>query len=301
MTADLSYSGVTNQLPVANAGVDQLTFTNMLVNLDGSGSFDPDGNYPLTYSWSQASGLPITLINPGTVSPSFIALSQPAVVVLQLVVTDSLGAVSSPDNVIITIINSPPVADAGPDQTVSALAMVTLDGTGSFDPDGNLPLLYSWFQTSGPGAPLSNPNAAQPTFLAPPIVGVMTFDLYVTDSLGTTSPPDSVSITIQNQAPVANAGPDQTVIIGSMVTLDGTASYDPDGHLPLTYQWIQTGGLVVALDNPAICSPTFVSPSSASTLTFSLVVTDSLMQASVQDTVSIFVTGFKVYIPIAIR
>ena len=301
MTADLSYAGVTNQPPVANAGPDQVVFTNLMVTLDGSGSFDPEGNYPLTYSWSQASGLPITLINPGTVSPSFIALSQPAVVVLQLVVTDSLGAVSSPDYVIITIVNSPPVADAGPDQTVSALAMVTLDGTGSFDPDGNLPLTYQWFETSGTGMGLSNPLAAQPTFPAPPMPCVLTFDLYVTDSLGTTSPPDTVIITVQNQAPVANAGPDQTVMIESMVTLDGTASYDPDGHVPLTYQWIQTGGLVVALDNPAICSPTFVSPSSASTLTFSLVVTDSLMQTSVQDTVSIYVTGSKVYIPIAIR
>lgn len=301
MTADLSYSGVTNQPPVANAGADQVVFTNSLVTLDGSGSFDPDNNYPLTYYWSQVSGLPITLDNPGAVYPTFIAPSQQAVVILQLVVTDSLGTISSPDNVIITIINSPPIANAGPDQSVSALALVMLDGSGSFDPDRNYPLLYSWLQTSGPGAPLSNPNAAQPTFQAPPMNGVLNFDLYVTDSLGTTSSPDSVTITVQNQLPVANAGPDQTVIVGSMVTLDGTASYDPDGHLPLMYQWTQTAGPVVVLDDPTACSPTFISPSTTSTLTFSLVVTDSLMQASVPDSVSIFVTGFKFYIPMVIR
>lgn len=301
MTADLAYTGVTNQAPVANAGPDQVVFTNLMVTLDGSGSFDPDGNYPLTYSWSQASGLPITLINPGTVSPTFIATSQPAVVVLQLVVTDSLGAISTPDFVIITIINSPPVADAGPDQTVTALALVTLDGTGSYDPDGNLPLTYQWFQTSGPGVPLSNPQAVQPTFPAPPVPGVLTFDLYVFDSLGGASLPDSVTITVQNQAPVANAGPDQTVIVGSAVTLDGTASYDPDGHLPLTYLWTQTAGPVVVLDDPTACSPTFVSPSSSATLIFSLTVTDSLMQASVPDAVVIFVQGYRSYIPIVIR
>ncbi|HPR34542.1 MAG TPA: M6 family metalloprotease domain-containing protein [Anaerolineaceae bacterium] len=301
MTADLSYSGVTNQSPVANAGPDQFVFTNLMVTLDGSGSFDPDGNYPLTYSWSQVSGPAVTLSNPGAVYPTFIAPSQPAIVVLQLVVTDSLGAIAIPDNVIITILNNPPVADAGSDQTVSALAMVTLDGTGSFDPDGNLPLLYSWFQTSGAGAPLSNPNAAQPTFQAPPIVGVMTFDLYVTDSLGTTSPPDSVTITVQNQAPVANAGSDQTVIVNTLVTLDGTASLDPDGHLPLMYLWTQTGGPLVLLDNPAACSPGFVSPLNGVTLTFSLVVTDSLMVPSVPDTVSIFVIGSSVYLPMLIR
>ena len=194
MTADLSYSGVTNQPPVANAGADQVVFTNSLVTLDGSGSFDPDNYYPLTYYWSQVSGLPITLDNPGAVYPTFIAPSQQAVVILQLVVTDSLGTISSPDNVIITIINSPPIANAGPDQSVSALALVMLDGSGSFDPDGNLPLTYQWFQTSGPGAPLSNPQAVKPTFIAPPVTGVMTFDLYVFDSLMQASVPDSVSI-----------------------------------------------------------------------------------------------------------
>ncbi len=300
MTADLSYSGVTNQPPVANAGPDQVVFTNLMVTLDGSGSFDPDGNYPLTYSWSQASGPPITLINPGTVSPTFIAPSVPAVVVLQLVVTDSLGAISIPDYVIITIINNPPVADAGPDQTVSALALVMLDGTGSYDPDGNLPLTYNWLQTGGPGAPLSNPLAPA-DFQAPPITGVMTFDLYVTDSLGTTSAPDTVTITVQNQAPVANAGLDQTVIVNTFVTLDGTASLDPDGHLPLMYLWTQTAGPLVVLDNPAACSPIFTAPSTPASLTFSLMVTDSLMVPSVPDTVSIFVIGSSVYLPMLIR
>jgi len=301
VTADLSYAGVTNQLPIANAGPDQFVFTNVLVTLDGSASYDPDNNLPLTYAWSQAGGPPITLINPATVSPSFITPSLPGIVTLQLIITDSLGGISTPDYVNVTFLNTPPVADAGPDQTVNTLSLVTLDGSASYDPDGNLPLTYQWFQTSGPGVPLSNPQVAQPTFIAPPIPGTLTFDLYITDSLGTTSPPDTVTITVQNQAPVANAGPDQTVVINSPVTLDGTASHDPDGHLPLTYQWTQTGGPAVVLDNPAACSPNFVSPSTASTLTFSLVVTDSFMQASVPDTVSIFVTGIKVYIPIVIR
>ena len=301
MTADLAYTGQTNQAPVANAGVDQVVFTNLLVTLDGSASNDPDGNYPLTFLWSQVGGLPVTLINPGTVSPTFVAPNLAAILSFQLIVTDSLGASSSPDYVNVTVINSPPVANAGPDQTVNTLALVTLDGSASYDPDGNLPLFFQWFQTSGPGVALSNPQAVQPTFPAPPTACVLTFDLYVFDSVGGASAPDSVTITVQNQAPVANAGPDQTVVVNSLVSLDGTASYDPDGHLPLTYLWTQTAGPVVVLDNPAACSPTFLSPSGVSTLTFSLVVTDSLMQASVPDTVNIFVTGYKVYIPIAIK
>lgn len=301
MTADLAYTGVTNQNPVANAGSDQLAFTNQLVLLDGSGSYDPDNNYPLTYLWSQVAGPPITLVDPGTMLPTFIAPSQPAIVTIQLIVTDSLGASSNPDYVNITIQNTPPVADAGADQVVSTLSLVMLDGRGSYDPDGNLPLTFNWLQISGPGVPLSNPQAAQPTFLAPTMPGTLTFNLYVTDSMGATSMPDSVTITVQNQAPVANAGPDQTVLINSPVTLDGTASSDPDGHLPLTYQWTQTGGTTVVLNNPAISSPTFVSPPTGSILTFSLVVTDSLIQSSPPDTVTIFVTGCIVFLPMAIK
>jgi len=164
-----------------------------------------------------------------------------------------------------------------------------------------VPLTYQWFQTSGPGVPLSNPQAAQPTFPAPPMPCVLTFDLFVTDSLGTASAPDSVTITVQNQAPVANAGPDQTAIVNASVSLDGTGSYDPDGHLPLTYLWTQTGGPIVVLDNPAASIPIFAAPSTPATLTFSLVVTDSLMVPSVSDTVSIFVIGNSVYLPMLIK
>ena len=301
MTADLSYAGVTNQLPVANAGQDQFVFTNVLVTLDGSASYDPDFNLPLSYSWTQVGGPPITLNNPATVSPSFITPGLPGIVTLQLIVTDSLLGISTPDYVNVTFSNTPPVADAGPDQTVNTLAPVMLDGSASYDPDGNLPLTYNWLQTGGPGVLLSNPQAVQPTFTSPLIPCVLTFDLYITDSLGATSLPDQVTITVQNQAPIANAGPDQTVMIGIPVALDGTASYDPEGHFPLTYQWTQTGGPLVVLDNPALASPTFISPLTPSTLTFSLVVTDSFMQSSLPDTVSIFVTGIKVYIPIVIR
>jgi hypothetical protein len=44
--------------------------------------------------------------------------------------------------------NSPPVADAGPNQTGVAAGTITLNGSGSYDPDGD-PLTYSWQQISG--------------------------------------------------------------------------------------------------------------------------------------------------------
>jgi len=61
--------------------------------------------------------------------------------------------------------NSPPVADAGPDQTGIAAGMVTLNGSGSSDPEGD-PLSYEWTQIAGPAVSISGKNAAIATFTA---------------------------------------------------------------------------------------------------------------------------------------
>jgi hypothetical protein len=63
--------------------------------------------------------------------------------------------------------NSPPVADAGPNQIGVAAGTITLNGSGSYDPDGG-PLTYHWGQISGPSVAISNSNAAVATFPAAP-------------------------------------------------------------------------------------------------------------------------------------
>ena len=52
-----------------------------------------------------------------------------------------------------------------------------------------------------------------------------------------------------NQPPMANAGPDQTVDEGRSVTLNGANSTDPDDGIA-AYHWTQTGGFPVALSDP---------------------------------------------------
>jgi hypothetical protein len=102
--------------------------------------------------------------------------------------------------------------------------------------------------------------------------------------------PRSWSFTTAGEAPVANAGPDQSVETGATVALDGTASFDPDGK-PLSYTWTQAGGPDVTggaghLTGP---EPSFTAPSAASILDFELVVSDGLA-SSLPDPIRIYVS-----------
>jgi hypothetical protein len=97
--------------------------------------------------------------------------------------------------------------------------------------------------------------------------------------------------TSNNDSPVAVAGPDQTVLLGSTVTLDGTASYDSDSSIPLTYLWSQLiGPISVELDETNPAMPTFLA-SPAGTYVFELKVQDGNLAQSVPDSVIVNVVN----------
>ena len=78
----------------------------------------------------------------------------------------------------------------------------------------------------------------------------------------------------ENIDPVANAGPSQTVEIGSLVTMDGSSSVDPDGTIE-SYSWTQTAGETVALSSTSQATVSFTAPSTVDSLSFTLTVADN--------------------------
>jgi hypothetical protein len=170
-----------------------------------------------------------------------------------------------------------PTANAGADQSIHAGQLVTLDGSGSFDddtPSGEL--VYAWTLTGKPDgslATLSGADSLSPTFVAD-VPGEYVVSLRVTDSDGLSSAPDTVAVSSLNAAPVADAAADQGTFVGENVTLDGSASHDPDlDALAFSWSLAPPGGSAAVLAGETTAFPTFV-PDVAGSYTATLTVTD---------------------------
>ena len=140
----------TNTAPVADAGEDQaIIILNVPVSLDGSQSWDDDGD-DITYLWtivskpadSQAALSDTTAVNP-TITPDKYGDYR-----IQLEVSDP-WTTGTPDEVVISTANLPPVAEAGDNQSCLQGATVSFDGSGSSDANGDA-ITYSWQIASKP-------------------------------------------------------------------------------------------------------------------------------------------------------
>ena len=263
----------TSYRPVAIAGLDFSLQEGSTGHLDGTASFDLD-NDPMTYRWKAPDG--IVLSDSTSPTPEFTApyVSKNTVYSMRLIVNDGTDD-SDPSYVNVTVlqVNVRPEASAGADQNLAEGSSVSLDGSASFDPDGDA-ISYNW--TSLDGIVLFNTASVNPSFILPQVTVNTSyrFTLVVNDG-ALASNKDTVTITaIQvNKKPVAFAGGDFSLNEKEEGQLDGSLSFDGDND-PLTYLW--TAPSQVTLSSSTIKNPMFTAPSVVrdSVLSFTLVVND---------------------------
>lgn len=181
-----------------------------------------------------------------------------------------------------TSANLAPLAFAGSDQSVLTQTVVKLDASNSRDPEGQ-PLTYIWqlkTKPAGSEAALTSNTSVNPTFTADKS-GLYIAKLVVNDgTLNSSETLVTILAADENAAPVANAGTNQSVLINSIVTLDGSFSSDANRD-PLTYTWkfesIPTGS-TASLSSTSAVRPTFKADKTGSYVA-SLIVSDGLLKS----------------------
>ncbi|MFN4218799.1 MAG: PKD domain-containing protein [Candidatus Bipolaricaulia bacterium] len=214
------------------AGLDQL-------DAEGIGTVEQEPEFKdflLQLVWPQ----------PGKIAPPFPPGHQNGFVIIVKTFADLENALRQK---LVAAINEPPVADPGPipdgkpdtePYKCNTGQTITLDGSGSFDPDGQIKT-YEW-DFNGDGKP--DATGPKVSFTCPTTPGSVTIKLTVTDSAGTTATAQQTITVTQappppppNQPPTAQCGTvPAEVLVGQTVQLDGSGSSDPEGKT-LTYLW----------------------------------------------------------------
>jgi PKD repeat protein len=217
-----------NVPPMADANGPYNGTAGLPVTFDGSGSTDSDGTI-VAYDWDFGDG------NTGTgVSPTH-TYAAAGTYTVTLTVTDDGGATDSATSTA-NIVAAPedPIADPNGPYTGTEGVALTLDGSGSFDPDGGAITAYDWDfgdGTTGTGVSPTHTYAA---------AGTYTVTLTVVDDEGAISAPVSTTATIDpapaNLPPTSDPNGPYTGTAGQPVSFDGSGSSDPDGSI-VTYDW----------------------------------------------------------------
>jgi len=187
---------------------------------------------------------------------------------------------------------APPTAVAGPNQAITVTQTVHLDGSASFaDNTPSASLQYAWSLVSRPAgssAALSDANVATPAFNAD-VPGDFVAQLIVTDpATGLQSAPSQATISSVWAPPAADAGPAQSGLVGSPVTLSGNGTDPQDLALSFAWNFISVpAGSAAVLANGNAASVSFT-PDLAGTYTLTLAVSD-MFGSSQPDTVSVSV------------
>ncbi|MBS1664283.1 MAG: T9SS type A sorting domain-containing protein [Bacteroidetes bacterium] len=268
--------------PVVDAGANQtITLPTSSVTLTATAS-ETNGTI-VSYAWTQLSGPSTAVFGAAVSATTGVSGLAQGVYSFQVTVKDNSGVTAS-DFVKVTVNPAPvvpgaPLANAGTDFSITLPTnSVTLSGSGS-ETNGTI-VSYAWTQVNGPSTAVFADASQAVTSASELLEGVYLFQLTIKDNSGVTAF-DQVKVTVNaapgapvNQPPVADAGPDMTIEqTAAPVTLDGSASHDPDGTI-VKYQWVQTAGLSgVTLTNAGSAKPAAYGMNPGSYV-FQLTVTD---------------------------
>jgi len=222
-TGTMTVTVLDTTAPVADGGPDRAVDEGHLMVFDASGSSDNVGI--VNFTWTFTDKMPVTLYGPQPIYK----FDNPGIFVITLTVSDASGRWDS-DVLSVTVNDTrSPVADAGPDQSVDERTLVTLDGSGCSDNVGIVN--YAWTFVDGDTIVLRD-RIPQYRFNRP---GVFVVTLNVSDAAGNWGR-DTLQIIVKDiTPPVADAGRDQTVPVGTEVELNGSLSTDNVGIE--TYSW----------------------------------------------------------------
>jgi hypothetical protein len=250
---------VDNQGPTVNAGIDLSKTCVSNVNGATIGMIAIAGN---SYTWTPASGLSSTTIanpfaNP-TVTTTYTVSS-----------TNPTTGCTATDQIVVTVNNTPPTANAGIDATVSCNTNVGGALLGTPTVAGNS---YSWTPSTG----LNSSTLSQPT--ANPATNT-TYNLTVTTTASGCTSTDQVDVTVNTTPASANAGPD-----GSVNCLNNGTGYGL-GSTPIagmTYAWTPSTGLSSATVANPLASPTVAT-------VYTLTATNAASGCTATDQVTVFI------------
>jgi hypothetical protein len=285
---------------VADAGPDRTGTVGAILTLTSAASTPAPGETITSRQWTQLSGRdwydvdlkdpnfdpaaanPLVEV-PGTVS----SLSPVRTLHFGLVVTDAAGA-SRED--LVTVVFQDLPKNAAPSVTAFTTSPIYRPGatvslaSSATDADGD-PLAFSWTQIAGPAVAITNANQPNASVTAPVNSATLVFRVAVSDNTGEFNGIATADVTFDvNRPPVVSVtstpstGPE-----GTLVTLDGSTSSDPD-DASLVYAWTETppvSGNPVTLTGASTATATFTQPAYTGSIgarrrTFRLTVTDAM-------------------------
>ncbi|WP_177224154.1 PKD domain-containing protein [Thermoflavifilum thermophilum] len=283
-----------NQPPIVKLSSKNITVTLPVdsVQVDGSGSYDPDGTIT-NYQWKQISGPSQAKIITPNQPKTWLDSLQAGNYRFTLTLTDN-GGLQGVDTVSIQVNPAPPKPPVV--KLASRFITITLptdsiylDASASTDPDGII-VQYQWTQISGNTARILSPAQAV-TWITGLQTGNAAFLITITDNNGLSSA-DTVFVTVNpapNQPPVVklNSRSISVTLPVDSVLADGSGSYDPDGSIT-SYAWVQLNGPVGANIASPTQARTWIGALKTGTYQFTLSVTDN-NGAKATDTLTVIV------------